>query len=54
MFTCALVPTGRYFIDVGSMDSLVVGYWLVLGFAIVLVRCGFYLLRLHFKDFKVR
>jgi hypothetical protein len=26
MFTCAIVPTGKYFISVGSMDGIVFAY----------------------------
>ncbi len=50
-FVTAIIPTGRYFIDVGSMDSLVLGYWLVIGYILFFTRYGFYLVRWFFKVF---
>ena len=44
-FTCALVPTGRFFIEVGSMDGLVLAYWLILGYILFFAKYGFLGLR---------
>ncbi len=50
-FTCAIIPTGRYFMDVGSMDSLVLGYWLVIGYIVFFAKYGFHTARWFFKGF---
>lgn len=47
-FTCAIVPTGKYFISVGSMDALVFAYWYVALYFVVLARASFYVWRWHF------
>ena len=49
VFTCAIIPTGRYFIDVGSMDTLVLAYWLVIGYVLFFARAGFYTIRWFFR-----
>lgn len=52
MFTTAIVPTGKFFIALGSMDGLIVGYWIALFYIFILVRFNFYLMRLFFFSFK--
>lgn len=47
-FTCAIVPTGKYFISVGSMDGLVFAYWYLLLYFLFFARTAFYTWRMHF------
>lgn len=49
MFTCAIVPTGKYFISIGSMDGLVFSYWYLILYFIIFVRTAFYIWRFHFS-----
>lgn len=51
MYTTAIVPTGKYFISLGSMDGLAAGYWIVILYILFLIRTGFYLVRLFFYGF---
>ena len=51
VFTCAIIPTGRYFIAVGSMDSLVFAYWMILFYILILNKLGFYTFRTFFTSF---
>jgi hypothetical protein len=48
VFTCAIVPTGKYFISVGSMDGLVFAYWYLLLYFVFFARTAFYTWRVHF------
>jgi hypothetical protein len=45
IFSCAIIPTGRYFIAVGSMDMLIFAYWFIILYLLVGSRIGFYLNR---------
>jgi hypothetical protein len=47
-FTCAIVPTGKYFISVGAMDGLVFAYWYLLAYFVFFARTAFYAWRMHF------
>jgi hypothetical protein len=53
MFTAAVVPTGKYFIAIGSMDGLVFAYWFLLFYILFLSRFSFYLTRLFFYSFDI-
>lgn len=53
MFTVAIVPTGKYFISIGSMDGLVFGYWILLLYLLFLVRTSFYIIRMFFYTFNI-
>lgn len=53
IFTTTIVPTGKFFISLGSMDGIVVGYWTVLLYIFILIRLNFYLLRIFFMGFKI-
>ena len=50
-FMVAVVPTGKYFLSIGSMDGLVLAYWLFALYLILLVRLGFIFLKLFFVGF---
>jgi hypothetical protein len=52
MFSAAIVPTGKYFISIGSMDGLVCGYWLLLAYILFLSHLAFYTIRLFFYSFE--
>lgn len=45
MFTAAIVPTGKYFIAIGSMDGLVFGYWFLILYFLYFSRIGYLLIR---------
>jgi hypothetical protein len=47
MFTTAIIPTGKYFIALGSMDGLVYTYWVLLLYMFVLAQSAFFLFRLN-------
>lgn len=53
IFTCAIVPTGKYFISVGSMDGLVFAYWYLLLYFLFFARTAFYTWRVHFAGLVV-
>lgn len=53
MFTTAVVPTGKYFVSIGSMDGLVSSYWVLILYLLFLVRTSFYILRLFFSGFRI-
>jgi hypothetical protein len=53
MYTTAIVPTGKYFIALGSMDGIVFSYWMLLIYIFLLVRFSFYILRIFFTGFIV-
>lgn len=50
IFACAIVPTGKYFISLGSMDGLVFAYWYVILYFIILAKTAFYVWRTHFAN----
>lgn len=50
MFTTAIVPTGKYFISIGSMDGLAYAYWISLLYIFLLIKLAFYLVRLLFSS----
>lgn len=52
-FTVSIVPTGKYFIALGAIDGLVIGYWVVVLYILVLARLGFYISRFFFFIFKM-
>lgn len=41
-FTAAIVPTGKYFITIGSMDNFAYAYWIVLFYLLLLVQLVIY------------
>lgn len=47
IFSCAIVPTGRYFIAAGSMDMLVFAYWAIVIYILIGSRFGFYCARIN-------
>lgn len=53
IFTCAIVPTGKYFISIGSMDGLVFAYWYLLLYFLFFARTAFYTWRMHFAGLSV-
>lgn len=53
MFSASIVPTGKYFISIGSMDGLVCGYWLLLAYILFLSQVAFYTVRLFFYSFEL-
>lgn len=42
MFTTAIIPTGKYFIAIGSMDGLVYTYWALLFYLAGAAQSGFF------------
>lgn len=51
--TVAIVPTGKYFVSLGSMDSLVTGYWTAVMYLVIFCWIGLYLLRFFFLGFDI-
>ena len=51
VFSCAIVPTGRYFITVGSMDMLVFAYWVIVVYILFGSRLGFYITRINWGSY---
>jgi hypothetical protein len=51
MFATAIVPTGKYFMSIGSMDGLSYTYWIAILYTLILAKIAFYLIRLLFKIF---
>lgn len=42
LFTAAIVPTGKYFVTIGSMDNFAYAYWIVLLYLLILVQIVIY------------
>ncbi len=53
MFTTAIIPTGKYFIAVGSMDGLVYTYWVLLLYMFTLAQAAFYIFRLNWSALNI-
>lgn len=47
-FAALIVPTGRYFVYLGSSEMLVLAFWFIIIFLILLNRVGTYLLLLFY------
>lgn len=41
IYSCSFVPTGKYFISLGSMDGIVFSYWYLILYFILVVRVAF-------------
>ena len=52
-FSTSMVPTGKYFIDMGSMDSLVFVYWYLILYVLFFTKAGVGLYRLVFASTSV-
>lgn len=50
-FLTSIVPTGKYFIALGSMDGLVAGYGVLLLYALFMARPSLFAVKLFFKTF---
>jgi hypothetical protein len=48
-FSTSMVPTGKYFIDIGSMDALIFVYWYLVLYVFFFIRIGYGLHRLFFS-----
>lgn len=53
MFTTAIVPTGKYFIALGSMDGLIYSYWILLLYIFTLAQSAFFLFRLNWSTLNI-
>jgi len=47
IFTTAIIPTGKYFIALGSMDGLIYTYWILLLYITALSQISIYSLKLN-------
>lgn len=47
-FAALIVPTGRYFVALGSSEFLVLSFWFIITFLVVLNRMGFYTLLIFY------
>jgi hypothetical protein len=45
VFTTAIIPTGKYFISLGSMDGLVYTYWALIIYMTGAAQTAFYINR---------
>jgi hypothetical protein len=53
MFTTAIIPTGKYFIALGSMDGLVYAYWIILLYIFTLSQTAFYMFRINWNALNI-
>jgi hypothetical protein len=43
IFSTAIVPTGRYFVSLGSSESLAYAYWFLIFYLLFFLKLGLYL-----------
>jgi hypothetical protein len=49
-YTALIIPTGRYFVSLGSSEVLVLTFWYIIGFLFIFIRFGFIFLNNFFKN----
>jgi hypothetical protein len=49
-YTALIIPTGRYFVSLGSSEVLVLTFWYIIGFLFIFIRFSFIFLNNFFKN----
>ncbi len=43
LYTTLIVPTGRYFVTLGSSEFLIFAYWFIIVFLLFFIKLGLYI-----------
>nr|QIB71982.1 cytochrome b [Gruberia lanceolata] len=51
VFTCAIVPTGRYFVSIGSSEMLIFIFWYIISYLFCFLKLNYFIFSLLFYEY---